>query len=272
VGRRETGFMKAVSLLGYGDFDQLYYGDVADPIPADNEAGTSINPSDWKLCHGFFKDFLRLQFPAILGSDASGEVIAVGARVGQFKPGDRVVGYIRRSYAELLTAKPEDLAFLPDGMDFDKAAVIHWLLLPEGNSSSGAFSLERATLFFVTGALGLVGRTAVYIARIHGAVVIAGVRSSQKQQATSLRADQMIGLDDDHEIASLREVDAIADTVGGETLAKLLPKMKKSENWRQWWARRPPPRKLVSGRTRCKFVKVRSDSPSFWRTCGKATS
>lgn len=46
--------MKAVSLLGYGDFDQLYYDDVADPIPADNEvlvkvAGTSINPSVWKL-------------------------------------------------------------------------------------------------------------------------------------------------------------------------------------------------------------------------------
>jgi NADPH:quinone reductase-like Zn-dependent oxidoreductase len=58
--------------------------------------------------------------------------------------------------------------------------------------------------------------------------VIAGVRAKQREKAQSLGADQVIALDDDKEIAALREVDAIADAVGGETLAKLLPKVRKS--------------------------------------------
>jgi NADPH:quinone reductase-like Zn-dependent oxidoreductase len=224
--------MKAVLLLGYGDFDQLNYTEVPDPVPADGEvlvrvAGTSINPSDWKLSHGFFKDFMPLTFPTILGSDASGEVIAVGSKATGFKKGDKVLGFVRRSHAELLTAKPDDLAFLPDGMDFDQAAVIPLVTLTGTQLIERGVQPKAGDVVIVTGALGLVGRTAVFTAKSLGATVIAGVRASQKAEAGVLHADQVVAIDDDQELASLREVDAIADTVGGETLAKLFPVLKK---------------------------------------------
>jgi NADPH:quinone reductase-like Zn-dependent oxidoreductase len=225
--------MKAVSLQGYGDVNQLVYGDVPDPVPAAGEvlvkvAATSINPSDSKILQGFLKEVFTLQFPAILGSDAAGEVIAVGAGVTQFKIGDLVLGFVRKSHAELLIAKPEELALLPPGMPLEQAAVIPLVALTGTQLVERGVQPKAGEMVIVTGALGLVGRTAVYIARMHGAIVIAGVRASQRLQAHSLRADKVVALDDEHEVAALAEVDAIADTVGGETLTKLFAKLKKS--------------------------------------------
>ncbi|KIA75405.1 hypothetical protein HK57_00124 [Aspergillus ustus] len=48
---------------------------------------TAINPVDWKIRdHGYFLK----TFPAILGSDAAGEIVSVGESVADFAPGDRV--------------------------------------------------------------------------------------------------------------------------------------------------------------------------------------
>jgi NADPH:quinone reductase-like Zn-dependent oxidoreductase len=135
---------------------------------------------------------------------------------------------VRRSHAELLTARPEELALMPEGMNFDQAAVIPLVTLTGTQLMERGIHPRGGDIVLVTGAMGLVGRTAVYIAKVHGAIVIAGVRAKQRGKAQALRADQVIALDNDKEIAALREVDAIADAVGGETLAKLLPRLKKS--------------------------------------------
>ena len=51
------------------------------------EAAIGLNPLDWKIqAYGLFVT----DFPAILGSDAAGEVAAVGEGVTQFKKGDKV--------------------------------------------------------------------------------------------------------------------------------------------------------------------------------------
>jgi NADPH:quinone reductase-like Zn-dependent oxidoreductase len=49
--------MKAVLVRGYGDVNQLFYGDTPDLKPGPGEvlvrmAATSINPIDWKLRRG----------------------------------------------------------------------------------------------------------------------------------------------------------------------------------------------------------------------------
>jgi len=79
----------------------------------------------------------------------------------------------------------------------------------------------------VTGAVGGVGRSAVFAAKRLGARVIAGVKRSQKREAEALGVDQVVAIDDDADIERLPELDAIADTVDGETIAKLLPKIRK---------------------------------------------
>src|SRR5690242_13273014 len=101
--------MRAVVLNGYGDADQLQLREVRDPRPGAGEvlvrvAAASINPIDWKLRSGVMRAVRPLQFPAILGRDASGEVVEVGSGVATFAPGDQVLGLVWGAYAELVAA------------------------------------------------------------------------------------------------------------------------------------------------------------------------
>ena len=86
---------------------------------------------------------------------------------------------------------------------------------------------KRGDTVLITGALGSVGRTAVYVAKQEGARVIAGVRGRQKKQAEALGADQVVAIDNDHEIESMPQLDAIADTVNHDVIGKLIPKLKR---------------------------------------------
>lgn len=79
----------------------------------------------------------------------------------------------------------------------------------------------------ITGAVGNVGRSAVFTAKAFGGVVIAGVLKTQLEAASNLGADQVVATDDDGAMASLPPLDAVADAVGGETAEKLLAKVKK---------------------------------------------
>ncbi len=89
-----------------------------------------------------------------------------------------------------------------------------------------AVKVQRNQTLLVTGAAGGVGRTAVHLALKHGAYVIAGVRSSQREEAQKLGAARVVALDDEKEVASLRDLDAIADTVAGDTIGRLLGALK----------------------------------------------
>jgi NADPH:quinone reductase-like Zn-dependent oxidoreductase len=224
--------MKAVLLKAYGGVDQLSYEEVPDPKPTAGEvlvkvSATSLNPIDWKIRAGYLKDRMPLQLPAILGRDVAGVVVAVGPDVTRFKEGDKVLGLVNHSYAELLTAKADDLALIPEGLDMDQAAVIPLVTLTGAQLIEKGVKPKAGDLVLVTGALGSVGRTAIYVAKIHGALVIAGVRKSQKQEAQLLEAERVVALDDDHDVAAMPELDAIADTVNGPTIEKLLPRLKK---------------------------------------------
>ena len=89
---REETKLKAVQLHAYGGVDQLFYEDVPDPKPGAGEvlvkvAATSINPVDWKLRQGDFKDRMPMQLPANLGRDVAGTVVSLGSGAQGFQPG-----------------------------------------------------------------------------------------------------------------------------------------------------------------------------------------
>ena len=225
--------MKAVLLHGYGDVSRLSYEDAAMPVPAAGEVlvktiAVSINPIDWKLRRGDLKEMIPLAFPAILGRDLSGEVVAVGEGVIGLTAGDSVFGLVNRSYAEYVVCKPEDVAKTPEGLDPIDAAALPLVLLTGAQVIEVGIRPSPGQVILVTGAIGGVGRTAVHVAKQHGAHVIAGVRSSQRIEAENLGADRVIALDDEKEIAALPELNAIADMVGHETIDRLLPHIKKN--------------------------------------------
>jgi NADPH:quinone reductase-like Zn-dependent oxidoreductase len=223
--------MKAIQMHGYGGVEQLRYEEVPTPIPGPNEvlvklAATSINPIDWKIRRGDRKATMTPQFPVMLGRDVAGEVSVAGAAAATFRVGQKVMALGNRTYAEFVTVPSAVLAPVPEGLDIEQAGALPLVV------STGAELMERigpqhGDTVLVTGALGGVARTAVYVALERGARVIVGVRANQKQQAQALQAAQIVALDSDDEIGALPQLDAIADTVGGEVIGKLLAKLKR---------------------------------------------
>jgi NADPH:quinone reductase-like Zn-dependent oxidoreductase len=225
--------MKAVLLRGYGDVSQLSYEDVPEPLAAAGEVlvktiAVSINPIDWKLRRGDLKEMMPLEFPTILGRDLSGEVVVLGEGVEGLKVGERVFGLVNRSYAEYVVCKPVDLARTPENLDGIDAAALPLVLLTGSQVIEVGVRPRPGEIILITGAIGGVGRTAVHVAKQHGAHVIAGVRSSQRAEAEGLGADRVIALDDMKEIAGLPELDAVADMVGHETIDRILLRIKKN--------------------------------------------
>jgi NADPH:quinone reductase-like Zn-dependent oxidoreductase len=224
--------MKAVVLHEYGGVDQLRYENIPDPKPGAGEVlvrviSTSVNPVDLKLRTGQYKSYMPLDLPAILGRDVAGEVEEVGEGVTKFKRGDMVMGLVSHSYAQFLTAKADDLTKIPEGLKPADAGVIPLIAETGAQLMELGVQPKSGETILVTGALGSVGRTALYVAKQHGAHVIAGVRLKQKMDAASLGADQVVALDEESDLKTLPDLDAIADTVDGDTIARLIPRLKK---------------------------------------------
>lgn len=223
--------MKAVLMHGYGGVDQLRYEEAPAPVPGPNEvlvrlAASSVNPIDWKIRRGDMRANMALQFPVILGRDIAGEVTGASAENSRFKLGQRVMALGERAYAEFVTVPSAMLVPVPEGLEMQQAGVLP-LVVCTGAELMERIGPQRGDTVLVTGALGGVGRTAVHVALERGAHVIVGVRARQRPQAQALGAAQIVALDSDREMAALPELDAIADTIGGELISKLLARLKR---------------------------------------------
>lgn len=223
--------MKAIVLHAYGGPEELRYEDTEVPEFGDNEVlvrvrATSVNPVDYKIRSGAAKARMPAEFPAILGRDLAGEVVDAGRNVTGFPKGMRVMALANGAYAEFTVAKADVLAPIPDALDFERAAALPLVV------TTGAQLIERAVkpqpgwTVLVTGALGSVARTAIHVARRHGARVIAGVREKEKAQAAELAVDQVVAIDNERELEMLHDLEAIADTVGGSTIHRLFKTLK----------------------------------------------
>jgi NADPH:quinone reductase-like Zn-dependent oxidoreductase len=223
--------MKAVVLHEFGPPNRLKYEDVPDPVAGKGEilvrvAASSVNPIDFKLRSGAMKAFYPLELPAILGRDISGSIRAVGDGVDEFKPGDRVMALGNKAYAELVVVKASDVAFVPEKLDLIEAAALPLVTLTGEQLITRGTKIEPGQTVLITGAAGNVGRSAVWTAKKLGAKVIAGVKKSQMKEAAALGADLVLALDDASSMQRLGFVDAVADTVGGETAQAVMEKVK----------------------------------------------
>jgi NADPH:quinone reductase-like Zn-dependent oxidoreductase len=223
--------MKAVVLHQYGGPNELKLEDWQDPTPGEGEvlvrvAAASINPIDWKVRSGAAQRLFPVEFPTILGRDMSGTVRAAGPGVTSFAPGDKVFALAWHTYAELCVVKAAELARVPDGLDLVKAAALPLVFLTGEQLIRLGTSIQAGQTVLITGAVGGVGRSAVWTAKDAGAKVIAGVRARQLEEAAKIGADQVIALDDKAAMAKLGLVDAVADTVGGATANQLLAHVK----------------------------------------------
>jgi NADPH:quinone reductase-like Zn-dependent oxidoreductase len=222
--------MNAIVVHEYGGPDVLKYEEYPDPVPGPGEvlvrvAASSVNPIDYKRRAGFTKDFYPLTFPGLIGVDISGTVAKIGPGVEGFSVGDQVFAMADNTYAELCVVKAAVLAKVPEGLDLIQAAALP-LVTTTGNQLLLATEIKAGQTVLVLGAVGNVGRSAVFTAKTRGATVIVGVLKRQIDEAKTVGANQWVATDDDDAIANIRPVEAVADAVGGRTAEKMIARVK----------------------------------------------
>ena len=222
--------MKAVVVHQYGGPEVLKFEEYPDPVPGAGEvlvrvAATSVNPIDYKRRAGLTKDFYPMKFPGLIGVDLAGTVVKIGPGVEGFSVGDQVFAMADNTYAQLCVVKAAVLAKVPKGLDLVQAAALP-LATVTGNQLLSGTGIKAGQTVLVVGAVGNVGRSAVFTAKERGVTVIAGVLKRQTDEAKTVGADQVVATDDDAAIANLAPLDAVADAVGGRTAEKLIAKVK----------------------------------------------
>ncbi|MFF7355488.1 NADP-dependent oxidoreductase [Streptomyces filipinensis] len=224
--------MKAISYRHYGGPDVLEYGEVRDPKVGPDQVlvkvrAAAVNPVDWKCREGYLDAVLDAVFPVIPGWDVSGVVVQPGAAVTEFAVGDEVIGYCREdflsrgTFAEYIAAPVRTLARKPRTLSFEEAAGLPLAGLTAYQVLVGALEVGRGETLLVHAAAGGVGSLAVQIAAHLGARVIGTASESNHAYVRGLGGEPVTygeGLAERVRGLAPQGVDAVFDTVGGDTL------------------------------------------------------
>lgn len=183
--------MKAAFIKQTGPPENIQYGDLPDPKPADNQVlvrvkAVAVNPVDTYIRAGMIK--MDLPLPFIVGCDLAGVVEQVGAKASRFKTGDRVwgsnQGLLGRqgTFAERVAVDEQWLYPIPPGVSDEDAAAIALVGITAHLGLVRAAKLKSGETLFVNGGSGGVGSTVVQMAKAIGARVLATAGSDEKLQ------------------------------------------------------------------------------------------
>ena len=121
--------MQAARVHDYGGPEVLIVEQAPRPEPKAGEVlirvkAAGVNPADWKMRGGAYKQFMPLQFPWIPGLEGAGTIEALGAGVSTFQLGQEVYGILSSSYAEYAIALAKDIQPKPSNLTFEQAATV----------------------------------------------------------------------------------------------------------------------------------------------------
>ena len=190
--------------------------DVEEPVAAESEALIQVQATALNFGEVHFIDHMRKP-GEVPGWDAAGVVVQTAADGSGPPVGSRVVGFHGAGgWAERRAVPTENLAVLPDSVDFGPAAALPVAGVTALQSLRALGSVVGRRVL-ITGASGGVGRFAVQLAARAGAHVIAAVGSTAR--GAGLKAlgatEVVVGLADVAE-----PVSGVLDNVGGPLLAE----------------------------------------------------
>jgi len=223
--------MRAVIVREFGGLDAPTLGELPEPVPGPSEVqvavhAVAVNYVDLLVIGGKYQ-FLP-ERPFAPGKGPAGVVTAVGASVGRFKVGDRVLAMAEQGgYAETVTVGEASCYRLPPSMSFVDAAAMalvydtSWFALRE------RARYKPGEIVLVLGASGAVGYAAVQLAKAMDATVLAGIATQDKaDMARQAGADAVIDLSRPdlrdslraqvYEATGGRGADIILDPLGGD--------------------------------------------------------
>ena len=207
--------------------------DIATPVAGPGQvlvriAASGVNPLDLKIAAGQAAH-AQMPLPAVLGIDMAGVVVALGAGVQGFRPGDAVygmtggVGGVQGALAQYAAVDAGLLAHKPVNASMREAAALPLVFITAWEGLVDRARVKAGQKVLVHGGAGGVGHVAVQIARAFGAEVYATGSAGQRGQIESYGAtfiDYRAETVSDYVRACTggEGFDIVYDTVGGATL------------------------------------------------------
>lgn len=225
--------MRALQIDAYGGPEVVRMRQIAVPRPGPDEvlvrlAYSGVNFMDVYTRLGRYAQagaksgHYQSGLPLTLGIEGAGRVVAVGANVRAYRPGDRVAYALARgSYAEYAAVPERQLAPVPAGLALDRAAaaVFHGITAHYLANDIGLLAPGRSCL--VHAGAGGIGQILIQLARRAGATVAATASSEAKRAVAAARgADHVTDYAAESYVAACREagggsgVDVVFDSVG----------------------------------------------------------
>ncbi|GAA2460449.1 NADP-dependent oxidoreductase [Streptomyces glaucus] len=217
--------MKKVTFAEFGGPDVLRLMDAEEPHAGPGQVriavrAAGVNPVDWRIREGQFREILPVELPAGVGQDASGVVDEVGEGVEGVEVGDRVFGEGTSTYAEFAVLSA--WIRMPEGLTFEEAAG-YPSVMETALRIIGQVDVQPGQTLLVSGASGGVGSAVLQIARDRGITVIGTAGAANQDYLRSLGARATTyGEGWVERVRRLGRVDAALDLAGSGVIRELV--------------------------------------------------
>jgi len=223
--------MRAIVQRRYGSTDALHHTITATPAVRDGEvliavSAAAVDRATWHLMTGRpyaarLAYGLRRPKTPIPGCGLAGTVVEVSGQVERFDVGDRVFGIGRGAFSEYATAAEDQLALIPNGLDFEAAAAVPDSGLTALQAVTEVAQVAVGQSVLIIGASGGVGSFATQIASNIGADVTGVCSGAKAELVRSLGASRVI----DYQRAAIESegtnYDVVLDIGGNTPLRRL---------------------------------------------------
>lgn len=236
--------MKAIVCTRYGPPEVLELRDVPQPVPKPDQVlikiqASSLTAGDCEMrrfqIHPLFWLPIRLAMGirkprvGILGQEFSGEIVSVGAKVNEYKPGDQVFGstdFQLGAHAEYKCLKASyPFSRRPPWLNHHEAATAC-----VGGLNAICFirkaALKPGESILINGAGGSIGTFAVQLAKLAGATVTAVDRGDKLAMLRELGADVVIDYQREDFSKPGKQYDVILDISAKSNYRKCMRSLK----------------------------------------------
>jgi NADPH:quinone reductase-like Zn-dependent oxidoreductase len=216
--------MMAWRIHEFGPPDVMRFERVPRPAPGPGEVlvkveAAGVGPWDALIRAG--KSVLPQPLPLTLGSDLSGDIVAVGPGVSDLRVGDQVYGVTNPrfvgAYAEYAVASAAMVSRKPTSLTYIEAASVPVIAVTAWQALFDQAQLKAGQAVVIHGAAGNVGAYAVQLARRAGVRAIATATTDDLPFVRNLGANTVIDFQTQRFEEEVRDADAVIDLVGGET-------------------------------------------------------
>ena len=221
---RTHSTMMAWRVHEFGSPETMKFERVPRPEPGPGEvlikvAAAGVGPWDGWIRSG--KSALPQPLPLTLGSDLSGENVAMGPGVTELRVGDQVYGVTNPqfvgAYAEYALASAGMVSNKPTSLTHVEAASVPVVAVTAWQALFDHAQLKAGQTVVIHGAAGNVGSYAVQLAHHAGLQTVVTASTGDISVVRDLGANRVVDYRTQRFEEEVRDADAVIDLVGGET-------------------------------------------------------